>query len=352
MFAQAKWIWPSNQFEKNQRANFLFSTDISEINGPVTANIGCETKYRLFVNDALVIFDGGLFRESLPGCGYYDVVDITKHLRVGHNEIKIQVWYYGNGGRNNTSCSSAGLIFSCDKLSLCSDEKTACEIDTAYKTPSKKEPTFLYGGNHTAYDATVHPFSLSPAIRPDAGSAVILGAYGDQPWGNLQERSIPHLFFSERIVCKAEKSDTTYTVTLPYAMHFSPYFKVNGTKGSVIEVHSGISLAYAVMAKMQASNAIITATKRIFLFIRFLLLVILLTCLYKYNIRIYYSSIRTINKSPPPIFVLFAQKYPTRPFGRVGMASPKVYGINALHCMLSLVELIPCRLHGLHSRLA
>ena len=238
MFAQAKWIWPSNQFEKNQRANFLFSTDISEINGSVTANIGCETKYRLFVNDVLVIFDGGLFRESLPGCGYYDVVDITKHLRVGHNEIKIQVWYYGNGGRNNTSCSSAGLIFSCEKLSLYSDQNTVCEIDTAYKTPSKKEPTFLYGGNHTAYDATVHPFSLSPAIGYDACSAVILGSYGDQPWGNLQERSIPHLFFSERIACKAEKADTTYTVTLPYAMHFSPYFKVNATEGSVIEVHS------------------------------------------------------------------------------------------------------------------
>ncbi len=41
-------------------------------------------------------------------------------------------------------------------------------------------------------------------------------------------------------------------------------------------------------------------------------------------------------------------KNPTR-LVRVGMASPQVYVINALHCMLSLVELIPYRLHGLHA---
>ncbi|MBO5294614.1 MAG: hypothetical protein J6B71_05150 [Clostridia bacterium] len=238
MFQRAKWIWPTDQFEKNQRAEFLFTAEVSEPLPSVILHIGCETKYWLFVNEELAVFDGGLFRESLPECGYYDRVDIAKYLHAGHNEIKLHVWYYGNGGRNNTHCEKAGLILSCEALSLYSCESTVCRIHTAYQAPSEKERTFLYGGNHTVYHATVQPFSLCPAIEPACGTATVLGAYGDRPWGNLIERCVPALFFTDRIACPSQKNATGYTVTLPYAMHFSPYFRVRATENVKIEVCS------------------------------------------------------------------------------------------------------------------
>jgi len=238
MFDHAKWIWPTDQFVKNQRANFLFTTDVSEDLDSAVVCIGCETKYWLFVNDTLVVFDGGLFRESRPGCGYYDKVEIAPYLHVGRNEIKLHVWYYGNGGRNNTACASPGLILSCDALSLYSDPNTVCEIDTAYGMPSERERCWLYGGNHTAYDATVHKFSLCPALGSACGSAVVLGDYGDQPWGQLIERPIPLLYFSDRIPCKAEKDGSRYTVTLPHAMHVSPYFRIRTAAHASIEICS------------------------------------------------------------------------------------------------------------------
>ena len=87
MFNIAKWIWPTSKFAKNQRAAFCFEADVASVPDSAALLIGCETKYWLFINDRLVVFDGGLFRESLPGCGYFDSVDIAEHLRPGRNKI-------------------------------------------------------------------------------------------------------------------------------------------------------------------------------------------------------------------------------------------------------------------------
>ncbi|MDD6479535.1 MAG: hypothetical protein PUF48_07035 [Oscillospiraceae bacterium] len=238
MFKNAKWIWPTEKIEKNQRANFFFSAECNKLPDSATLCIACETKYWLFVNGELVVFDGGLFRESIAGCGYFERVDISKYLQIGKNEITVHVWYYGNGGRNNSFCEKPGLLLYCEELSLATDEKTACEIDTAYTQPSDREKTFIYGGNHTVYNAKINPFSLCPKALSNNTRAVVLGEYGDKPWGDLVERVIPPLFFSERTECKAEKTENGYIVSLPYAMHFSPYFKIRAVAGTKIEVHS------------------------------------------------------------------------------------------------------------------
>ncbi|MBE6610818.1 MAG: hypothetical protein E7634_09145 [Ruminococcaceae bacterium] len=238
MFDRSKWIWPSEAFEKNQRADFQFDITVEKKPESITLNIGTETKYWLFVNGDLAVFDGGLFRESAPGCGYYDKVDISERIRLGQNRISISVWYYGNGGRNNSFCQKPGLILECDDLGLYSDETAVCAINDAYEMPSDFQPTFLYGGNHTVYNAEKRPFTLCPAIDECKKTAVVLGQHGDAPWGELIERPVPLLRFSSRIPCKAEKIDNGYSVSLPYAMHFSPYIKIKANGGERIVIHS------------------------------------------------------------------------------------------------------------------
>ncbi len=137
MFGKAKWIWPTEASVPNQRANFFFEAEVDTLPARVEAWIGCETKYWLFVNGELVVFDGGLFRESTPGNGYFDTVDITKYLRAGRNEMAVQVWYFGNGGRNNSFCPRAGLILACEALGLYSGADTLCYADD--------ETTFVKG---------------------------------------------------------------------------------------------------------------------------------------------------------------------------------------------------------------
>ena len=237
MLKNAKWIWPTPASVRNQRAAFFFETELSRVPEAAELLIGCETKYWLFVNEKLVVFEGGLFRESVPGCGYYDRVDIASDLNEGKNRVTLHIWYYGNGGRNNSYCERAGLILSCEALGLCSSASTLCYTDDAYYVPEPDRPSYLYGGEHTAYNAQARPFSLCPA--PDgAHCAAEIGSYGDAPWGELYERPIPLLFFTDRIPCEVTRKDQTYTVDLPYAMHFSPYIKLKARGGEVVDIRS------------------------------------------------------------------------------------------------------------------
>ena len=237
MFDKARWIWTSNYSRTNERANFFFDLEVAHIPKTAELLIGCETKYWLFVNGEAAVFDGGLFRESSLGNGYYDSIDISKYLKIGKNSLVIHVWYYGNGGRNNSVCSKAGLIVSCDVLGLFSDERVLCYTDNAYYTPVGEPTSHLYGGDHTAYDSNKRPFSLCPR-RNGAYSATVIGAYGDEPWGALAKRTVPQLFFTDRIPCESTFNENKYTVALPYAMHFSPYIKVAAEGGELIDIRS------------------------------------------------------------------------------------------------------------------
>ena len=234
---KAAWIWPSAEFTRNQRANFFFEAEVDTIPATAEAVIGCETRYWLFVNGVLAVFEGGLFRESTPGDGYFDTVDLAPYLREGKNEITLHVWYYGNGGRNNSYCGKPGLILACDALGLYSSADTLCYLDTAYYIPAAEPTSYLYGGEHTAYNATVKPFSYCPA-KEGAGKATVLGQYGDTPWGGLEKRPVPLLFFTDRIPGDVAKEGETYTVSLPYAMQFSPYIKVKAKGGEVLDIRS------------------------------------------------------------------------------------------------------------------
>ena len=247
MFSNAFWIWPTSDSHKNQRANFHFRTELNEIPETVPVYIACETKYWLFVNGELTVLDGGLFRESTPGNGYYDCVDLASHLRIGQNEIAVHVWYFGNGGRNNSYCPKPGLLFSCPVLHLYSNETTPCFIDNAYYTPTEETPSYLYGGDNTAYDARIRPFSLCPTFE-NASAAQVLGAPGDAPWGTPEERPIPQLFFTPRVrFYSADKPENEkivqhahgkYICSLPYAAHVSPYIRVRAAGGEIIDIRS------------------------------------------------------------------------------------------------------------------
>lgn len=237
MLDSAKWIWCDDRSERNTRCNFFKSVYIDAVPAAAELAIGCETKYRLFVNGEAVVMDGGLFRESKPGCGWYDIVDIAPYLHSGDNLITICVWYYGNGGRNNSFCPKPGLIYACSELGIYSDSDTLCHRDDAYYTTDRENPSYLYGGDNTAYDARVRKFCLCPSFV-GAVSARALGNYGDSPWGELLPRCVPMLYFGDRVPCEYTVEGDKYIVKLPYGMQFSPYIRLDACGGEVIDIRS------------------------------------------------------------------------------------------------------------------
>ncbi len=115
--------------------------------------IGVDTKYWMNVNGSLAVCEGGLFRESLHGCGYADRVDVASHLKKGRNVIAILVWYYGNSGRNNIDSTRAGMIMECGSLGIFSDENFLCMRHPGYGTVEGHSPSRLYGGDDICYRA-------------------------------------------------------------------------------------------------------------------------------------------------------------------------------------------------------
>ncbi len=237
MFERAQWIWCDDAVIPNDRVNFFLSFSIGKIPKKADLLIGTETKYWLFVNGEPVVYDGGLFRESLPGCGYFDRIDLSKHIRVGENTVAVHVWYFGNGGRNNTCCGRPGLLFSCAELGLYSGAQTLCARDDAYYTTETQNPSYLYGGHNVAYDARKRAFSFCP-VAEKVAHAQLLGKYGDAPWGKLCERPVPLFRFSPRMPLKFTKKDDTYTAKLPHAMQFAPYCRVQAEGGEILDLRS------------------------------------------------------------------------------------------------------------------
>lgn len=165
IFENSAWIWAENNQRKNDRVYFRKRFRVDSLPAKALLCVGCETKYWLFVNGRLAVFDGGLFRESLPGYGYYDVTDIAPYLKKGENEIIFHVWFFGNGGRNNTAIGCAGLIFACEEIALFSGSDTVVERARGYYDTSERNPAYLYGGYNVAFDGRKEIFSLCPSSR-------------------------------------------------------------------------------------------------------------------------------------------------------------------------------------------
>ncbi len=228
MLEKSKWIWTDESREKNLFVRFetvfYSEQDIKD----VVFHIAAETKYYLYLNGVLTVFDGGLHRESTPGNGYYDEVKLN--VKSGQNVLNIDVWYWGNGGRNNTAFSYPGLIFACDSLGIYSDERVKCGILRGYYNPQGLSPSYLYGGYNIGFDA-----GKDSACYKDAA---VLASYGEQPYGIPEKRPIPLFRFSENISAAYKKSGNLYSVRLPHAMQFSPFLKVVANGGEKIEIKS------------------------------------------------------------------------------------------------------------------
>ena len=146
IWGRSQWIWSEGQPRKDDRVVFRKTFWLDQLPEKAPLAVAVETKYWLWVNGEPVVSEGGLFRESTPGNGYYDLVDIAPYLKKGSNLLAFFCWYYGNEGRNNIDCGQAGLRFSCPQINLESSCETLCLRHPAYYPPQGPEPAYLYGG--------------------------------------------------------------------------------------------------------------------------------------------------------------------------------------------------------------
>ena len=107
--------------EYNTWIEFNKDFDLKRVPGKVEMKLAADSKYWLWINDRMVIFEGGLKRGPDPQSSYYDVVDVADFLKKGKNNIRILLWHFGKDGFSHKDSGKSGLIVEAQKIGLASD---------------------------------------------------------------------------------------------------------------------------------------------------------------------------------------------------------------------------------------
>lgn len=237
---RSKWIWAEDNHRSNDFVAFRKSFMLHSLPPKAQITIAVDTKYWMYLNGRLAVFEGGLFRESVPGGGYVDVMDVTSYLKEGENVIGILCRYFGNGGRNNVDSGAAGLRLESKELDLYSDENFLALRHPAYYTPGeesgREKPSYLYGGDHIGYDTNkrIGNFAKESYFASDWPTAVVYD--NDNIFGAVCLRQIPKLYYdaphiNSNILHHVENGEHIYTMKLPHAMAFTPIIQMNAKGG-------------------------------------------------------------------------------------------------------------------------
>ncbi len=248
---KARWIGKQEyRSETNSWLAFKKKVTVAEVPEVMTARIAVDSKYWLWINDSLVVFEGGLKRGPAPGDSYYDEVDIAPFLRKGENCISVLVWYFGRNGFSHAGSGLAGLLFEAEApgMEILSDKTWEATVFGAYSSAGEPEANYRLPESNLRYDTRKEiPDWRDPAAKR-LGSAMELPVIvGQAPFGKLVKRPIP-LWKTSGLLDYPEvrRSGDTLVCALPYNAQITPYLKVKAPAGRTIRLqtdHYKVALA-------------------------------------------------------------------------------------------------------------
>ena len=250
----AQWITAGDTTVNDVNTWLMFRKDIKVKRMPdkVMARIAVDSKYWLWVNGQMVVFEGGLKRGPNPEDTYCDEVDLAPFLKKGKNQVAVLVWYFGKHGYSHKSSGQSGLFFDAPSIGLHSDKTWLSMKHPAYSIATGEQPNFRLPESSLCYDMRKDPGSWQ-TTSVAANSSLFtfhfslskeLGAEGCAPWNRLVPRPTP--FWRDYGVktvsfTKTETDSTvTYEAVLPYNMQMTPVVELtdNGQGGTRIDIET------------------------------------------------------------------------------------------------------------------
>ena len=237
---KARWISRAQcSSGDNSWIAFRKSVNLESVPSSLKARIAADSKYWLWINGELVVFEGGLKRGPAPGDGYYDVVEIAPCLKTGENVIAVLVDYFGKSGFSHMSGGIAALLFEAvgDGVEIISDDSwDACQ-HFSYSRASSPVPNYRLSESSVRYDARRFRDDWFKGGKK-MGSAFELGIEpGSAPLGRLVERPIPMWKdYGLKDYDSVRRSGDTLVCTLPYNAHFSPYMRLKAPAGKLVRL--------------------------------------------------------------------------------------------------------------------
>lgn len=245
---RANWIGLPDSTGANAWLCFRKDVTLSPNKGqPVQARIACDSKYWLYINGELAVFEGQLKRGPNPADSYYDTVEITKYLKPGRNTIAVLVWYFGKDGFSHKNSGRAGLLFETDVAGqpLLSDDTWQVRVHPAFGQTGKPQPNYRLPESNIHFDARQDdaPDWFRPARQLNWPRATVLAKPNEGPWGKLVKRPIPMWYDSGLQAypkLERERRGDTLIVRayLPQNLLITPYLSVKSRAGQLIDVRT------------------------------------------------------------------------------------------------------------------
>lgn len=226
------------------RKNF----SLSEKPVAATARVAVDSKYWLWVNGQLVVYEGGLKRGPNPQDTYFDVIDLSPYLVKGDNQIAVLAWYWGKDGYSHKSSGKAGFVaeLSCDGKIIATDTSWKALRHPAYGSTGDPHPNYRMPDDNIHFDARLDLGDWLSAKFDDSSwpAAKSFGRPPTAPWNQLVQRPIPQWRVSP--LTKYENARELPRVSdgkpivarLPRNLTISPYLKIKAPAGLTIDLRT------------------------------------------------------------------------------------------------------------------
>ena len=258
----ASWIWTETTSEDSYVA-FRKTFDLAAAPGETTAYCSAESKYFMWVNGKLVVYDGSVKRGPTPYDSYFDTIKVD-NLKEGKNTLVFLVPYNGRSGDSAIDGSVAlgegetqgGLLFEmkAGDTVIKSDHTFKAKRLTEYKNRMLLGPEYpLYSQTSMLverniwYDARDSAGDYTSVSFDDADwpGATLVAKPGALPFGDLYESQMPLVAFGDiaeldasPYVGKTLTEATTLTLSLPLNRQFSAYFELEAPAGKKITYYT------------------------------------------------------------------------------------------------------------------
>ena len=246
----SKWISINEtQFAPNQWICFRKNFDWKGKESSAKLHIAVDSKYWLWINGKLAVFEGGLKRGPNPDDTYYEEVNVAGYLKKGKNTIAILVWYWGREGFCHKDSGKPGLLARLDDgffTVIQSDETWKVKIHPAYGESAPPYPNPRLPEFNIHFDARkdISGWEMPEYNDKDWVGAKIAGAYPCDPWNRLHKRAFPK-WYDTGIVdyqsVKQHQSGDTIIVTaeLPRNISITPFLRIKSPKaGLLVDIRS------------------------------------------------------------------------------------------------------------------
>ena len=237
----------SNQ--TNQWTCYRKQFTLKEKPATAIARIAVDSKYWLWINGKLAVYEGGLKRGPNPNDTYFDRVDLAPFLKPGENTIAALAWFWGKDGFSHKNSGKHGFVFELDAgvdKKLVSDTTWKALRHPAFGRTGEPHPNYRMPDENVHFDARLDIGDWTAPGFDDASwkCAAAFGTPPVAPWNQLVERPTPQWRTSELLPYEnaaelPKVSDGKPIIArLPKNITISPYLRIKAPAGLTIDMRT------------------------------------------------------------------------------------------------------------------